>query len=83
MKKVFIDARAMAHPEPLEKGIAALRELGDKNYLYMLNRKNPIPLINLARQHGFQTFTYEDAEQQWHILISRMKESALQELLDV
>ncbi len=83
MKKVFIDARAMAHPEPLEKGIAALRELGDKNYLYMLNRKNPIPLINLAKQHGFQTLAHEDAEQQWHILISRMRESALQELLDV
>ncbi len=73
----------MTHPEPLEKGIAALRELGNESYLYMLNHKNPIPLINLAKQHGFETLTHEDASQEWHILISRVKESALQELLDV
>lgn len=73
----------MAHPEPLEKGIAALRELNEESYLYMLNRKNPIPLINLAKQHGFQTLAHEDAGRQWHILISKAEESVLQELLDV
>ncbi len=73
----------MAHPEPLEKGISALRELDEHSYLYMLNRKNPIPLINLAKEHGFQTLTHQDDDQQWHILISRVEESLLQELLDV
>ncbi len=73
----------MAHPEPLEKGIAALRGLSEESYLYMLNRKNPIPLITLAQQHGFRTLVHEDTEKQWHILISKTEESVLQELLNV
>jgi hypothetical protein len=83
LRKILIDARAMAHPEPLEKGISALRELGTESYLYMLNHKNPIPLINLAKQHGFQTLSHEDTQNLWHIIISKSKESTLQELLDV
>jgi len=73
----------MAHPEPLEKGIAALRTLDAKSYLYMLNRKNPIPLINLAKQHGFQILSHEDSQNQWHIIISKSEEHPLEELLDV
>jgi len=73
----------MVHPEPLEKGIVALRALDAESYLYMLNRKNPIPLINLAKQHGFQTFSHEDSQNQWHIIISKSEERPLQELLDV
>lgn len=72
----------MAHPEPLEKGIEALRLLDEQSYIYMLNRKNPIPLINLAKQHGYHTLSCEDDTQLWHILIGK-SEDKLKELLDV
>lgn len=73
----------MAHPEPLERGIEALRELDTQSYIYMLNRKNPIPLINLAQQHGYHTLSHEAKPEQWHIIISQAEESSLQAYLDV
>lgn len=83
MTRVLIDAREMSHPEPLEKGIDVLRALNETSYLYMLNHKNPIPLVNLAKQHGFQTLSHEDDDKQWHILIAKTEESTLREFLDV
>jgi len=63
--------------------IAALRELGEKRYLYMLNRKNPIPLIHLAEQHGYRTLSQEVSEGEWHILITKNREISLEEMLHV
>lgn len=83
MNRVTLDVRTLEHPKPLEYGIEALKSLDDHSYIYMLNRKNPIPLIRLAQEHGFQTLTHEAFEQEWHILISKNKELPLKEYLDV
>ena len=83
MKRVTLDVRTFEHPKPLEYGIEALKNLDDHSYIYMLNRKNPIPLIRLAQEHGFQTLSHEAFEQEWHILISKNKEFPLREHLDV
>jgi len=71
VKKIFLDAQELEHPKPLEQAIVALRELDSENYFYMLHRKNPIPLIELARKQYFQVFSYEDENTTWHILISK------------
>ncbi|MEA3419800.1 MAG: DUF2249 domain-containing protein [Campylobacterota bacterium] len=73
MNKIFLDARELEHPKPLEEAILALRELNDENYFYMLHRKNPIPLISLAEGQNFKSLTYEESEGIWHILISKNK----------
>ena len=83
MKKVLLDARELEHPKPLEMAIDSLRRMDSDSYLYMINRKNPIPLIRLADQHGFQVITHQINEELWHILISKNKENSLQEWLDV
>ena len=83
MNKILIDAREMEHPVPLERGIAAISTLGKDDYIYMLNRKNPIPLIKLAKERGLNTLSYEDDQNTWHILISIQDENRLKELLDV
>ena len=83
MKKIALDARELAHPEPLEKAIEALRSIDNDSYLYMLNRKNPIPLISLAKQHGFTVLTHEINENEWHILISLDNKTNLEAYLDV
>jgi len=71
LKKIVLDARELAHPIPLERAMYALRELTEENYFYMIHRKNPIPLIDLAKEQGFNVFSEEDAQGTWHILISR------------
>ncbi len=82
MKKIYIDAREMEHPKPLERAITALRELDENNYFYMLHRKNPIPLISLAEGQNFKSLTYEESEGVWHILISKNRAINLDTLIE-
>ncbi|HHD72820.1 MAG TPA: DUF2249 domain-containing protein [Epsilonproteobacteria bacterium] len=82
MKKIYLDARELEHPKPLEKAIVALRELGDGDYFYMLHRKNPIPLISLAEEQSFQSLSYKESEGVWHILISKNRVLDLNELVE-
>ncbi len=71
LKKIALDARELVHPKPLELAMKALRELDDKNYFYMVHRKNPIPLLDLASEQNFQIFNKEDENGDWHILICK------------
>ncbi len=82
MVKISLDAREMEHPEPLTSAVSILKELEPKQYLYMLNRKNPLPLLELAANQGFITLSKEDDLGIWHILISR-DDCRLSEYLDV
>ena len=82
MKKIYLDARDLEHPKPLEKAIVALRELESDNYFYMLHRKNPIPLISLAEGQNFKSLTYEESEGVWHILISKNRAIDLDKLIE-
>lgn len=81
--KIYLDAREMEHPIPLERAISALRELGEGDYFYMVHRKNPVPLIELATGQGFSVLNREDTRGVWHILITRDKRLDLEVLCDV
>ena len=83
LKKIALDARELEHPKPLELAMKALRELDEENYFYMIHRKNPIPLLDLANEQKFQILNREDAEGDWHILICRNPHINLTELLNV
>ena len=82
-EKIFLDARELEHPVPLERAMYALRELDKENYFYMIHRKNPIPLIDLAKEQHLQVLAKEDGNGTWHILISRDREIDLEQLCDV
>jgi len=83
LHKIVLDTRDLEHPIPLEKAIKALHTLDDSNYLYMLHRKNPLPLLDLAKEHHFQVLSQEDNAKIWHILIAKDKNLNLNDLLDV
>ena len=61
----------MEHPEPLTKSVEHLQSMDEEHYLYMINQKKPIPLLNIATNNGFHTFVHEDKKGIWHILISK------------
>ena len=82
-KKIYFDAREMEHPEPLEKSMKIIQSLDENSYLYMLHRKKPLPLIDLANKHLLKILTKEDANKQWHILICKNQNIELSDLLDV
>ncbi|MBL0721738.1 MAG: DUF2249 domain-containing protein [Sulfurovum sp.] len=81
MKKNFLDARELEHPKPLEEAIKALRELDENSYFYMIHRKNPIPLVNLAEEQNFQIMSHREREDIWHILVAKNRDIMLEEFL--
>jgi hypothetical protein len=81
LKKIALDARELEHPKPLELAMRALRELNNDNYFYMIHRKNPIPLLDLASEQHFQIHNKEDAQGNWHILICKNPDINLNELV--
>jgi len=82
-REIHLDAREMEHPKPLELAMQALRELDDQSYFYMIHRKNPIPLLDLASEQNFQLLNKEDAKGDWHILICKTADIDLSELIRV
>ncbi|SFZ97951.1 hypothetical protein MNB_SV-5-1611 [hydrothermal vent metagenome] len=80
-EKIFLDARDLEHPKPLEIAIKSLRELNKNSYFYMIHRKHPIPLLDLAQEQGMKVLAKEDSEGNWHILISRDDSIDLNNLL--
>ncbi len=83
LHKIDLDARSLEHPKPLEMAMKILQTLDEKSYLYMLHRKNPLPLIDLAKEHQYQVVNQEDQAKEWHILISKNTQIDLTTLLDV
>lgn len=83
MNKIFIDAREMEHPEPLQLSLSYLKNISIEEYLYMLNTRKPVPLLEIAKEKGFLSITHQDSNEIWHIIISRNREIKLEELLDV
>jgi len=82
LKKIAIDAREMEYPLPLQLSLNHLQTMGENEYLYMIHRKNPIPLIEIAKEKGYSYLT-ENHNDIWHILICKNPNCNLEELLDV
>jgi len=83
LHRINLDARELEHPKPLEHAINALRKLDSESYFYMLHRKSPIPLLDMAQEQGFATLCREDNSGTWHILIAKNPAIVLEELLRV
>lgn len=83
MRKLGIDTRELAHPEPLEMATKILQQLNEDTYLYMLHTKNPIPLLDLAQEHGYRTLSQENSVGDWEIVITNNKDVVLKDLLSV
>jgi len=83
MRRLGIDTRELAHPEPLEMAIKILQQLQEDTYLYMLHSKNPVLLLDLAQEHGYRTLSQENKEGDWQIVITKNPDVRLEDLLGV
>lgn len=83
MNKILLDGREMEHPAPLQIGMKHLKVMSSDDYFYMLNNKNPIPLLDVATEKGFFHLSHQDKDGLWHIIITKNKSINLKDLLDV
>jgi TusA-related sulfurtransferase len=79
----LIDARELAHPEPFVISTSHLKEMTKEDYIYMLNSKNPILLLQFAKEKNFKILSFKDKKNIWHILITKNQNLNLEKLLDV
>ncbi len=83
MRAHFLDARELEHPKPLERSIEILKSLDEMSYLYMLHRKEPIPLLALANEHKLNVISKLERDGNWHILISPNSNVILEEFIEL
>ena len=83
MRRIGLDTRELEHPEPLEMAMKILQTLEENTYLYMLHRKKPLPLIDLAKENNLSVYIHEDKNKDWHVLISKNSSEDLSQYLDV
>lgn len=82
-KKILLDARELEHPTPLQHALKHLQNMKEDEYLYMIHRKKPIPLIEIAIEKEFIYLAYQNKDETWHILIAKEKSLNLKSLLHV
>ena len=73
----------MEHPEPLRISLMHLQNMSTDEYLYMINNRNPVPLIEIAKEKSFRHLSYKDENDIWHIIITQNEQCDLKELMDV
>ena len=56
--------------------------MGSGEFLYMVHRKNPIPLIEIAKEKKY-SYLVKNHNDTWHILISKESGIDLEDLVDV
>jgi TusA-related sulfurtransferase len=82
LKKIELDARDLEHPVPLQLALNHLQQMRESEFLYMVHRKNPIPLLEVAKVKNY-SYLSKEIDGVWHILISKNRDINLEELLDV
>jgi len=60
-----------------------VQALTHDEYLYMVHHKNPVPLIDFAKEQNYQVIHAKDDKGQWHILISKNKAINLNDFLSL
>ncbi|WP_456401554.1 DUF2249 domain-containing protein [Hydrogenimonas sp.] len=68
---IELDARGLAHPEPLERSLEIMRRLDATKALHLVIHRFPKPLLLIAERHGLAYEACEKREGEWHILIAQ------------
>jgi uncharacterized protein (DUF2249 family) len=71
-----VDARGLEPPEPLERVLAALRELRPGENVLMRHRREPLPLYAMLDAMGFVHRTLRDRPAEFRIWIWRSDDAA-------
>ena len=70
MRVIDLDVSALEPPEPLERILAVLPDLGGGRWLRVRHRREPHPLYGLLAEAGYRWQTRRDGEG-WEIRVWR------------
>ncbi|TDA68462.1 DUF2249 domain-containing protein [Sulfuricurvum sp. IAE1] len=68
---ILLDTREYDHPIPLEMAVGAFRRLAGDEVIHMIHRREPIPLFEIITRNNGRYLSYMDADNVWHIFITR------------
>lgn len=67
----FLDVSDLEPPEPLQRVLETLDDLGDGEFLHMLHRRDPLLLYPELEQRGFRYLKTLDRDHECEVLIWR------------
>ena len=71
VREILINASEMEAPQPFEEVLKRLKTLQPDQYIHMLHRKQPLPLVQLLEQNGYVVSMREGQTIPWEIFIWR------------
>ena len=68
-KEQLIDVSELEPPEPFEAVLKLIDKIGAGEYIRMIHRKQPLPLIELLESRGFECAIKQGTKSEWDIII--------------
>ena len=78
-KELFIDVSEYDPPQPFEEVIQLLLKMKSGEYIRMLHRKKPLPLLQFIQENGFNFKIRQPDSVAWEILIWNKKDLPVNE----
>ncbi len=75
-QELFINVSEYDAPEPFEKVLQLVSEMKDGEYIRVLHRKKPLPLVQMLQENGFDYCILPGQQTQWEIIIWNIKDSS-------
>ena len=69
VREILINASEMEAPQPFEEVLKRVKELQPDEYIHMLHRKQPLPLVQLLEENGYAIIIREGQSTPWEIFI--------------
>lgn len=73
-KELFIDVSEYEPPQPFEEVMQLLLKIKTGEYIRMLHRKKPLPLLQFLQENGFNFKISQIKDSSWEVLIWSKKD---------
>lgn len=75
-QELFINVSEYDAPEPFEKVLQLVSEMKHGEYIRMLHRKKPLPLVQMLQDNGFECRIFPGQQTAWEIIIWNVNDSS-------
>ncbi|MCU7836036.1 MAG: DUF2249 domain-containing protein [gamma proteobacterium symbiont of Taylorina sp.] len=78
-KELLIDVSEYEAPRPFEEVVKLVSQLKSGEYIRMLHRKEPLPLIQMLQENGYECRMFPGQQVEWEIIIWNSQDISVQE----
>ncbi len=68
-REIVVDVSDLEAPQPFEVVLKQLKILGPGEYIHMLHRKQPLPLLQVLEENGYAAVMHKGDSRPWEIFI--------------